>query len=40
MKSWRWIRNAVAPKGPPVFLAGVIGFLITVLISIYVRSWR
>lgn len=32
MKSWRWIRNAVAPKGPPVFLAGVIGFLITVLI--------
>jgi len=26
-----WIRNAVAPKGPPVFLAGVIGFLITVL---------
>jgi hypothetical protein len=40
MKPWRWILNAVAPKGSPVFLAGTISFLITVLVSIYVRSWR
>jgi hypothetical protein len=38
MKLWRWLQNAVAPTGPPVFLVGVIAFLISVLVSIYMRS--
>jgi hypothetical protein len=38
VKLWRWLQNAVAPTGPPVFLVGVIAFLISVLISIYMRS--
>jgi hypothetical protein len=31
MKLWRWLQKAVAPTGPPVFLVGVIAFLISVL---------
>jgi hypothetical protein len=38
MKFWRWLQDALAPTGPPVFLVGVIAFLISVLISIYIRS--
>jgi hypothetical protein len=38
MKIWRWLKNALAPTGPPVFLVGAIAFLVAVLISIYVRS--
>jgi hypothetical protein len=38
MKLWRWLQNAVAPKGPPVILVGTITFLISVLVSIYMRS--
>lgn len=29
MKIWRWLREAIAPKGPPVFLVGAIAFLIS-----------
>jgi hypothetical protein len=38
MKLWRWLQNAVAPAGPPVFLVATIAFLISVLCSIYLRS--
>jgi hypothetical protein len=38
MKLWRWLQNAVAPTGPPMFLVVLIAFLISVLISIYMRS--
>jgi hypothetical protein len=37
-KLWRWLRNALDPSGSPVFLAGVIAFLLAVLVSIYFRS--
>ena len=39
MKLWRWLQNAVAPTGSPVFLVGTITFLISVLFSIYIRAW-
>jgi hypothetical protein len=35
MKLWRWLQDAIAPTGPPVFLVGIIGFLISVLMTIY-----
>ena len=38
VKFRRWLRDAIAPKWPPVFLAAAIGFLIAVLVSIYIRS--
>jgi hypothetical protein len=38
MKLWRWLQDAIAPKGPPVFLVGAIAFLISVLVSVYIRS--
>ena len=38
MKLWRWLRNALDPPGSPVFLVGVIAFLLSILISIYFRS--
>ena len=37
MRFWRWLQDAIAPKGSPVFLAGIIAFLFSVLVSIYVR---
>ena len=38
MKFWRWLRDAIAPNGPPVFLVATIAFLISILVSIYIRS--
>jgi|EndMetStandDraft_7_1072992.scaffolds.fasta_scaffold05967_7 hypothetical protein len=37
MKIWLWLREAIAPNGPPVFLLGAIAFLISLLVSIYIR---
>jgi hypothetical protein len=36
MKLWRGFKTQL--RRPPVFLVGVIAFLISVLISIYMRS--
>lgn len=38
MRVWRRLKTAVAPTGTPVFLAGLIAFLLTVLLSVYLRS--
>jgi hypothetical protein len=37
VKFWRRLRDAIAPKGAPVFLVGAIAFLISVLVSLYIR---
>jgi len=42
MKRWKqvseWSREAIAPKGTPVFLVAVIAFLLSTVVSIYLRS--
>jgi hypothetical protein len=38
MKIWRWLREALSPKGTPVFLVAIIAFLLSTLVSIYLRS--
>ena len=40
MKISKRLREALSPKGPPVFLAAIIAFLLSVLVSIYLRSLR
>ena len=32
VKFWRWLRDAIAAKGPAVFLAATIAFLISALV--------
>ena len=38
MKFWKWLRDALSPKGTPVFLVAFIAFLLSMLITIYIRS--
>ena len=37
MNFWRRLRDALSPKGTPVFLVATIAFLLAMLVSIYVR---
>lgn len=37
MKFWRRMRDVIAPKGQPVFLAAAIAFLVSLLVSLYIR---
>ncbi len=37
VKLSRRLRDAIAPKGAPVFLVGVIAFLVSLLVSLYIR---
>jgi hypothetical protein len=39
MNFWRRLRDALSPKGTPVFLVAIIAFLLAMLVSIYVRYW-
>ena len=38
MKFWKWLRDALSPNGTPVFLVAFIAFLLSMLITIYIRS--
>jgi hypothetical protein len=39
MRYWsRWLRDAIAPQGTPVYLVAIIAFLISMIASIYLRS--
>jgi hypothetical protein len=42
MKRWKqvsdWSREAISPKGAPAFLITIIAFLLSTLVSIYLRA--
>jgi hypothetical protein len=42
MKRWKqvgdWGREAISPKGNPVFLIAIIAFLLSTIVSIYLRA--
>jgi hypothetical protein len=38
VKFRRWLRDALFPKGTPIYLVAAIAFLLSTLLSIYLRS--
>jgi hypothetical protein len=38
VKLWKLLREALSPKETPIFLIAIIAFLMSTLVSIYIRS--
>ena len=38
MKFWKWLRDALCTMGTLVFLVAFIAFLLSMLMTIYIRS--